>query len=195
VGSTGFNLVEHADLAHGGCILEIGSDRGEGSTLVLLAAARRHGVPFFSIDVKPDVSEKAAVIPGVAAVCGRGEDVLADWGDRPEPRFCWMDGYDWPYSFADWAWQVAEYAQRGDPLTCEASQESHLAQAVLVHRLTSPGAIAVFDDTWATPSGWSGKGGTAVPWLTGAGWAAEASGPPILEPPGGDYYVQLRKAG
>jgi hypothetical protein len=192
VGSAAFRFAEGLAFGPEDCILEIGSEHGEGSTAALAAAAHASKVPFYSIDVDPGVSAGIAHIPGVTPVCGAAEDVLAAWPHPERVRFAWLDGYDWPYSFyPGTAEQVAAYAARGRKITREDSQRSHLDIARLLLKHAGEDSLAAFDDTWLTPAhAWSGKGGTAVPFLLAEGWEIEAHSPPMPEPD--DGWVILR---
>jgi hypothetical protein len=163
MGSAAYWLAAKSTYVDGDCLLEIGAERGDGSTAWLASLAEERHVPFYSID--PD---------GQGTITGRAEDILARWSAEP-PRFTWADGYDWPYSWceggnAEWCRSIFEdYASRGMPLTEEASMESHRQISELLHGVTRVGAVVVFDDTWRRNGEWTGKGGTAVPWLTGTG--------------------------
>ena len=174
MGSCAYSRAATLSYAPGECIVEAGTEagpeRGEGSTAYLAALAADRGVPFYSIDVDPEATERARNIEGARILPGRAEENLAGWGG-PLIKFAWLDGYDWPYSWcAGEAWftaQQAQYAARGDNVTEEASMASHLAIAGKIDPLTRPGAMVVFDDTWRDGNRWRGKGGTAVPWLLG----------------------------
>lgn len=195
MGSTAYTRAAYLAYAPGECILEAGSERGEGSTRFLAGLAIERGVPFFAIDPDPEVTAVTmAEIPGAIAVQGRAEDVLRDWA-APAPRFAWLDGFDWPYSWAATSqWfpgQQLRYASRGDVITEEASKASHLAITRLLGPLMPAGAVIGIDDTWLRGhGGWQGKGATAVPWLTGHGWRLieHAMG---AEP--GDGFAMMRK--
>jgi hypothetical protein len=175
------------------CIVEVGSEHGDGSTAALAALAAERKVPFYSIDVDPAAVVAVAGIPGVSVICGDAAEVIADW-TAERIRFAWLDGYDWPYSFFPGTPdQVAAYASRGQEITQEASQRSHLDISRHLDRLSPPGALAAFDDTWALPDGgWSGKGGTAIPFMLDTGWVVEDHSPAAVEPPA-DGWVLLRR--
>lgn len=195
MGSAAFRLAEQQAYHPGDCLLEVGSEHGGGSTAVLATVARASGVPFYSIDIDPDITARLSSIQGVIPVCGRAEDVLAAWPYPEHVRFAWLDGYDWPYSFYPGPpWQVAAYAARNQKITQKDSQLSHLEIAQRIPALTGPGSVVAFDDTWPTPDGsWSGKGGTAVPFLLAGRWELESHSEVTPEPPGGDGYVVLRR--
>lgn len=153
------------------CILEIGSERGEGSTAYLAKLAKNRKVPFYSIDPDPQAAERVADLK-VEFICGTAEDVLADW-DGPAPRFVWADGADWPFSwhgegapYHDELVRLRElYKQWGAEVSEDASAASHGVIAIALRHLMSPSGLVVFDDTWRHPDGWKGKGRMAVPFL------------------------------
>jgi hypothetical protein len=65
------------DLDAGGSFVEIGSDRGEGSTSWLSGFASRTGRDFFSVDFAPEGHENARRVCGVCAHRGLGEEFLS----------------------------------------------------------------------------------------------------------------------
>jgi hypothetical protein len=66
--------------------------------------------------------------------------------------------------------QMAEYAERGMPMTNQACQIEHLAQLILLYPKLSPGAVVAFDDTYCYNDCWIGKCGPAVVYLLAQGW-------------------------
>lgn len=173
MGSGAFCLAADAPT---GSIIEVGSERTDGSTTWLKTLAQWRDVPFYTIDMNAEAYRRAYEVTrghGLA-VHGRAEIVLADWSDRP-PSFVFLDGHDWPYTWcegADWATRLESevYAPLGLAVTREASQQSHRDVSEVINR-AGWSTVAVFDDTWPTPSGgWDGKGGTAVPYLLERGW-------------------------
>lgn len=105
---------------------------------------------------------------------------LREWpADGPRIKFAYLDSHDWPYrnmNQDELARQQAAYAARGAELTEDASAEHHLELAIALEPLAAPGAVAVFDDTWADPGAvladyrWDGKGRDGVPYLLALGW-------------------------
>ena len=136
-------------------IFEAGS--GPDSTPYLARVAHLYGVQLISVDVSD------------------GHDAV-DWLAATTPtrriRFAYLDSWDWPYpGLGGYGEQVeAEYAARGAAYGEDPSAAHHLALAEQVARRALPGALVVFDDTWLTPEGWTGKGRDAVPWLLNRGW-------------------------
>jgi hypothetical protein len=143
-------------------ILEVGAERGEGSSAFLARVAHHWGIRFVNVD--PDITTHATVI-GFAEVVPLPDHV----------RFAYLDGHDWPYS-----WHLSnpniigklimQYAERGQELTREASASSHLkiVQRLLPH--FTDRSTVVLDDTWRRGKIWSGKGTLAMPFLLDHGW-------------------------
>jgi hypothetical protein len=70
-------LEEYADDLDSGNMIEIGSDRGEGSTRWLAEFAARGGRDFFTVDFSPEGFNNALRSCGACAFQGMGEDFLA----------------------------------------------------------------------------------------------------------------------
>jgi hypothetical protein len=173
VGSRGYRLAADLTYQPGEVIVEVGSERGEGSTGFLAGL----GPPLWSLDVY-HAPEWLAALPRakrnrVIALEGRAEELLTTWEARSGAapiRFAWLDGHDWPYDgqpIAEAADYERLYRSRGQVYSRAASALSHLriAQAIAPH--VPEGGVIAFDDTWQS---WTGKGGTAVPWLLDNGW-------------------------
>ena len=113
-------------------------------------------------------------------------------------RFAYLDNYDWDWGIAegDYRSEYAaisdEYRLRGVEINNAESQAVHLAQSILINSFTADGCGVLFDDTWALPDGaYSGKGGSAVPWLLANGWSLVERRPSSVHDMRG--YVFLRK--
>ena len=70
-------LEEYADDLDPGIMIEIGSDRGEGSTRWLAEFAAQGGRDFFTVDFSPEGFHNAYRSCGACAFKGMGEDFLA----------------------------------------------------------------------------------------------------------------------
>ena len=75
-------LLKHSDLMtsfpKGKFFLEIGSDRGEGSTKALAELANKLGLVFITVDMNPEIHKRAVEIveevnPEFSAECYKGE--------------------------------------------------------------------------------------------------------------------------
>lgn len=164
MGSGAYDIAQQSPLGGERVILEVGSERGEGSTRYLASL----GPPLYSIDVDADSYEEVSRYTNVVAVLGRAENVLADWNRISNGApicFAWLDGHDWPYPNFAPDWMREQYERRGQIFTQEASAESHELIASLIAHWIAPGGIIAIDDTWTTSEGYDGKGRTAVPLL------------------------------
>lgn len=174
-----------------GAIVEVGSDRGEGSTVFLSALANRTRRPFFSVDFSEEGYLNARRACGACAHRGMGEQWLEDVsgfsasaeaaGMGPEPEeyriaVAYLDNYDWTYpwtkTMAYKVQQHKDYEEQGLALSNAKSQETHLRQAEAVEKRCSERCFVLFDDTWAgaAPGLYNGKGGRAVGYLMAKGF-------------------------
>lgn len=180
MGSRGFELAAGLDYRPGEVILEVGADRDEGSTPRLAAI----GPLVMVVDVDAAAIQRVSQIPGVQPLWGPAERLLVDW--FWPIRFAWLDGHDWPYEGPEyppgcWDEQERQYRARGQEYSQEASQASHLRIAELIAGSIVPGGVVAFDDTWQTgDGGWTGKGGTAVPYLLDSGFELRDSPPQMV---------------
>jgi hypothetical protein len=168
VGSRAYTLAGTLHYGPGELILEVGTDRGEGSTGYLASL----GVPLITIDIDADRLHDLGEQANVRKVHGRAEELLADWDwDAVEApiRFAWLDGHDWPYDGQDGneaEFYRRQYEARGQLYNRPASRDSHLAIAQAIADYVPTGGVIAIDDTWRRHNGsFDGKGGSAVPWL------------------------------
>ena len=174
-----------------GAIVEVGSDRGEGSTVFLSGLANRTRRPFFSVDFSEEGYLNARRACGKCAHRGMGEDWLEAPGgfsasvdaagmgagaDAHSIAVAYLDNYDWTYpwtkTMAYKVQQHKDYKEQGLSLSNAKSQETHLRQAIAVEKRCSERCFVLFDDTWAgaAPGLYSGKGGRAVGYLMAKGF-------------------------
>jgi len=167
-----FDYVDRIDITEN--ILEIGSDRGEGSTTILGHIAHVAGKKLYSVDMDPaiiDRNQKKYTKLPIEFVCQKGEDFL-DQNSNLKFSVVLLDNFDW-----DWnsnkphddimQGQVSRYKNEFDlDLTNINSQKVHLLQAIKLKDMFSENAMVVCDDTWVTPDNtYTGKCGSAIPYL------------------------------
>lgn len=184
-----------------GAVLEVGSDRFEGSTAHFASICKELGVPFYSVDCEPGAHERAKSVPGTNAFLATGEAFLeTEWPKINQSTgsrfsFVFLDNFDFLIKSFKWEWEGQTrqtYQNLGLELNNENSQKAHLAQAQLVQPWLEQDAIIGFDDTWQKPDGtFDGKGGTAVPWLLEQGYFILEQGRIGEDVVGG--YVMLSK--
>lgn len=153
-----------------GCLVEVGSERGEGSTAFLYRYAKRHGLRFYTADIDPAAFKRAkSITPGARLTTGlkllrrlRGPISVA-----------YLDGFDWIPEGADnldWiALQRRRYQRLGVEMNNHNCQREHLAEAEQIARKAARRCRVICDDTH-NRGGWSGKGGLAVPFLESEGF-------------------------
>ena len=159
-----------------GDIVEIGSERGEGSTRYLADMAMRNNLTFYSIDFEKEAYERAKKIIGDNAFQMLGEDFLDRYeGSKDKIGFAYLDNFDFEYPHLVGSDliknQKALYNKYEIELNNENSKAVHLLQTKKVVKYADDICIILFDDTYINEQGiYDGKGGTAVPYLLKEGW-------------------------
>lgn len=179
------------------CIVEVGSQRGEGSTDYFIDLSEKLGCPFYTVDVDYDVYIWIAHKCHAFLMSGEEfvERVLPNMGLKA--GIVYMDGFDWIWKGMDdrdfIIAQKATYNKLGMELGNEASQESHLriSRALVDFNQVAKGGLILFDDTWCTGADYDGKGGKAVPHLLSNGYEVVEQSPVAEEDNKG--YVLLRR--
>jgi len=159
-----------------GVFVEIGSDRGEGSTQWLDALAAERKTKLISVDVSNKAqSHWADKLSDTKFVVESGSvwasEFAYDWTDI---AVLYLDNFDYIWDINEIRpaikLQMAEYADRGVAMTNQACQTEHLKQLMLLYSCLSPGAVVAFDDTYCYNDCWIGKCGPAVVYLLACGW-------------------------
>jgi hypothetical protein len=167
-----------------GCWIEVGVDRGEGSTRFLSDLAAARGVDFYGVDMDPDqiarATENLSVDGGlpshVTLACDRGENYIRQLStDNPELKasLVYLDNFDWDYWLggqeeAFVAGVKQNYRDKlGVEMTNVQSQVTHLLQAIYLVPMMSENSIIVCDDTWYHPNEgvFIGKCSSVIPYL------------------------------
>jgi hypothetical protein len=163
------------------CVVEIGSERGEGSTAFLYNWAHERGLQFYSVDVVPDAQQHFSDMPADFNFCltSAGSDWCKDQLPLLQKRIkvLYLDNFDWidPNNL-QYQWlhdQIAAYAERGVVMNNENCQEEHRLQALYCLPYMDHESIVLIDDSWVdsgTPTGFNGKCGTAIPVFIAAGY-------------------------
>jgi hypothetical protein len=186
MGAQAYTLASMCQYQHGQVVVEIGAERGEGSTDWLSQFCAKREVKFYSVDLDPKQRSRSIQADG------------ADWlrSFNQQIKFCYLDNFDYvfpgvdPENNPEIREQIERYRGFGIEMTNEGSEAAHLEQAREVHRLAAGRAIVVIDDTWwaAGLGSFRGKGARAVPWLIEKSWE-------VLNEVGETYdsFVALRK--
>ena len=161
-----------------GAIVEIGAGRGEGSTdffagLVVGQTQFTH----YSVDFDPEAFKVMKLysdqIPNSYSYCMTGEEFLRD---HLKQKICYayLDNFDYIYDPDNLPWwvegQIKRYSELGVEMNNANSQRAHLTQAQLCADMAQDRCVIQFDDSWKQDNKWTGKGGTAIPYLIDCGW-------------------------
>lgn len=162
-------------------IVEIGSERGEGSTKYLSDIAEQKGIDFYSIDVDaavinrvPDSKVKFEIVTSGHQWC---KDILPTINKKI--KILYLDNFDWIYAGKENSLQVKqqidEYALRGVEMNNDASAEEHRLQLYYAMPFLSDECLVIMDDTFydinkkekghSPQDCYSGKCGTCISML------------------------------
>jgi 2-polyprenyl-3-methyl-5-hydroxy-6-metoxy-1,4-benzoquinol methylase len=181
-----------------GDILEIGADRGDGSTFIFASIAAHMGRQLYSVDIDKDIIERNHTrfermpfkLP-VGFYTQAGEEFLAEHKDL-KFSVVLLDNFDWqwnpsqPEDFIQA--QVDRYkSEFAIDMSNLNSQITHLKQAILLEHMLTDQAVVLCDDTYwdEQHATYTGKCGAAIPFLMTLGFV------PMLERDHG--VILLRK--
>lgn len=168
-------IMEHLSDVKDKVLIEVGSERGSGSTFQLANWAKRNHFGFISVDADANNSSGASEIvkkinPSFEAHHRLGEEFL---GDYPHNNIgvLYLDAFDlvtdWPHIQST----VDSYAKRNAEFTNEAAYKMHYDATINSYKKVVPGGFICFDDVWLDEQGnWQGKGKTAIPFLIDNGF-------------------------
>lgn len=166
-------IEQYEDELVGACV-EIGSERGHGSTTWLSEFCFERNIPFYTVDVNKESCDRVRHLAGCRAYNMLGEDFLKDTFPILGYRigFAYLDNFDLiTHDGRNWDERTALYESLGLCLNNEESAKSHLKQAKLVRKLAASTQFILIDDTWQSPKGdFLGKGQYAVPFLLKKGY-------------------------
>jgi len=180
---------QYLDRIDTGSWVEIGVDRGEGSTKFFADLAEKRGVKFYGVDADPEqigranstMSTASALPAHVSLVAAKGEDFLLDWRtNTPDEKIslAYLDNFDWDYwlgqqeeSFVPIQKQHYRDTMKVEMLNLN-SQLTHLTQTIRMLPLMADNSIIVCDDTWYHPNEgiFIGKCSAAIPLLLVSGY-------------------------
>ena len=168
----------------GEVIVEIGSDRWEGSSAYFADLANTHDMKFISVDLDETARQRLKkTIPIehshlVEFVQAEGTAWTQSYQDS-KIRVLYLDNFDW-----DWRTdrkqamiqdQIQWYQSRGIVMNNINSQTAHITQMVNLLPHLSQRCVVCVDDTYEYNGVFIGKGGAVVPYLLGQGFAILAA--------------------
>lgn len=159
-----------------GILVEIGSDRGEGSTQWLDTLAAEYRKKLITVDVVSKAQSRwQQHLHHTEFVINDG----ATWAKEFAHSACdidllYLDNFDYIWDISEVRpaikMQMQEYSDRGIAMTNQQCQVQHLAQLLALYPLLAPNAMVMFDDTYCYNDCWIGKCGPAVVYLMARGW-------------------------
>jgi hypothetical protein len=181
---------QYLDRIDGDSWVEIGVDRGEGSTKFFTDLAEKKGTKFYGVDADPDQISAATArltVDGkfpahVTLSFDKGEDFLINWKlTKPDEKISlvYLDNFDWDYwlgkqeePFVPIQKQHYREKMKVEMLNVN-SQLVHLVQAMRMLPLMSPNSIVICDDTWYHPNEgiFIGKCSAVIPYLLANGYS------------------------
>jgi hypothetical protein len=171
-----------------GDILEIGADRGDGSTFIFASIAAHMGRQLYSVDIDAEIIERNRIrfermpfkLP-VSFYTQPGEAFLEEHTDL-KFSIVLLDNFDWqwdPHKYEDFIKKQQDHykAEFGVEMTNLNSQITHLKQAVLLTTMLTEQAVVLCDDTYwdHEHATYTGKCGAVIPYLMTLGFV------PMLE--------------
>lgn len=188
-------VAEFVDRLDPGAWIEIGVDRGEGSTKFFADMAKTKATKFYGVDADEKQIARARVVLSAQGNMTLGSDGNFHLQEGPLPdhinlvhsfgetflenlpkqpvSMVYLDNFDWDY----WVGGQEESfvpAQKqhyrdymGTEMTNINSQKAHLAQAMLLMPMMTDNSIIVCDDTWYHPKEgvFIGKCSAVIPFL------------------------------
>lgn len=170
------SVTEHYMQSLVGSVVEIGSERGGGSTEILSRLCLRCGLKFYSVDFERGAYERAVGTPFVRAYKMTGEEFLAHVFPAFGERIClaYLDNFDFIFPYIEEKKfvhkQMELYRSYGFEMNNDNSKRAHLRQAISIEKFASDKCIVVLDDTWYINGEFDGKGGLAAPYLIAEGF-------------------------
>jgi len=156
-------------------LIEIGSERGTGSTYRLSKLCNNKGLKLITVDADPDINNHAGEIarkinPSFENYNELGEVYLSKYSEN-NVAICYLDAFDivtdWPHKESS----VETYKKRNVDITNQAAYKMHYDAAVAIHPKVIEGGFICFDDVWLDSNNvWQGKGKTAIPHLLSIGY-------------------------
>ena len=137
-----------------GVFVEIGSERGEGSTISLNNLAKQYNTKLISVDIVSDAKQRYSTeLENTEFIVASGsewaKEFATSWTDI---AVLYLDNFDyiWDVNNVSAAIQIQmrEYAGQGITMTNQNCQAEHMKQMVALKGCLAPNALVVFDDTY-----------------------------------------------
>jgi hypothetical protein len=180
MGASKYSLIEKVmPYYKGGVVLEIGMERGEGSTRFFNDFCKAHNLKFYSVDFDPTPRSSIQNLDWVIPVTTTGEKFLLEYFKAKNKKvfFAYLDNFDYIFPHIKGHQQIINQQNRYQEFGLDMddnnhnSHRAHLLQAVLIDvDFAAESCFFLFDDTWRANEQWHGKGALAVPYLLSKGY-------------------------
>lgn len=173
-----FREAEHyVENLAGSIILEIGSDRYEGSTEYFANLAQLHNVEFHSVDIVDDARRRLRHLPVNWHTRSGSEWCRVDLPQLDTQVGCvYLDNFDYNWDVRqpaqDWMQKQQQFYAKtvGIEMTNQNSQIEHLKQILAIYPYLAESAVVICDDTYTYNDCWIGKSGAVVIYLLANGF-------------------------
>jgi hypothetical protein len=164
-----YNIITHVDSET--VWVEIGSERGEGSTLNLLAQANKFNIVLHTVDVS-DYCSKQFNQANLVCHVDTGSKWTKQFGHIVNKKISLLhlDNFDWiwnPHNIDDFIQkQIEDYQDKlGVLMNNQRCQQEHFEQVLNLLPWLADDCLIAMDDTFLDRGIWSGKCGPAVTYL------------------------------
>jgi hypothetical protein len=163
----------------GEVIVEIGSDRWEGSSAYFADLANTHDMKFITVDLDPgaELRLRKTVLPDHAHLVEFVQSEGTAWSKQysgPAIKALYLDNFDWDWSTNRQSEMIEQqrqwYGSQGITMSNLNSQTSHVTQMVNLLPYMSVQCVICVDDTYEYNGVYIGKGGAVVPYLMTQGY-------------------------
>ena len=172
MGSKPYAKLENIDLTvnQNNIVVEIGSERGDGSSVWLYNWAKKHNIEFYSVDVEH--SNREQIYPEINwVVISSGSDWCKNNlpGLNKKIKILYLDNFDWIWNTVDIPTyaqkQIEQYSNRGVVMNNQNCQDEHRLQLEYCLPYLDEQSVVIMDDTFYNNGQWDGKCATAIPLL------------------------------
>ena len=160
-----------------GVFVEIGSDRGEGSTHTMDELAQQHNTRLITVDISSKAQSRLShTLTNTDFVVASGSVWARDFANtHTNIAVLYLDNFDYIWDIdsvsAAIRQQMHDYAGQVIVMSNQNCQIEHMRQMVALTPLLSSDAVVAFDDTYCVNDCWIGKCGPAVVYLLSLGWS------------------------
>jgi hypothetical protein len=164
-------------------IVEIGSDRWEGSSAYFAQLAKDNNTKLYTCDLDPECESRLRRHIPVELhnyYTFYNEDGthfaerVNDWCTHSSIKVLYLDNYDWDWDVNEDSSMIAQqrtwYALKGIEMNNLDCQVQHLHQMLYLMPYMSDRAVVCVDDTYEYNGVFIGKGGAVVPYLLAIGY-------------------------